>query len=144
MIRTALTMGIYQQAYNADGTARGGEVRVNTHVQDEQIRATDNCARRWRLGGDWRSMIRMASGWGVYQQAYNADGTARGDEVRVNTYVARSPMTQPQITALANGGWVVTWSSKVRTARATASISRPTMRTARPRRRGPGQHLRRG
>ena len=29
-LRTAPSYGIYQQAYNADGTARGGEVRVNT------------------------------------------------------------------------------------------------------------------
>ena len=88
----------------------GGEVRVNTYAEDRVVTAKDHCTRRWRLGGDVGCLWSGRLSYGVYQQAYNADGTARGGEVRVNT---RRGLTNrwPQITALADGGWVVTWTS---------------------------------
>ena len=49
------------------------------------------------------------SNWGVYAQRFDADGTARGDEFRVNTHTG-SQQEHPDVTALSNGGFVVVWS----------------------------------
>jgi len=103
-------LGVYQQAYNADGSARGGEVRVNSHVAGDQAtpQVTALAGGGWVV--TWESNGQDGSGRGVYQQAYNADGSALGGEVRVNSYVTSDQFSQ-QITALAGGGWVVTWQS---------------------------------
>ncbi|WP_394893068.1 hypothetical protein ACG873_16355 [Mesorhizobium sp. AaZ16] len=106
----SLGYGVYQQAYNADGSSRGGEVRVNSHVtsnqEGQQIAALADGG--WVV--TWQSDGQDSLGYGVYQQAYNADGSSRGGEVRVNSHVTSNQEDQ-QITALADGGWVVTWHS---------------------------------
>jgi hypothetical protein len=102
--------GIYQQAYSANGTARGGETKVNTYVNDHQWEQQITALSGGGWVVTWSSEGEDGSGYGIYQQAYNADGTARGGEVQVNTYVT-GDQTSPEITALADGGWVVTWTS---------------------------------
>jgi Ca2+-binding RTX toxin-like protein len=102
--------GVYQQAYNADGSALGGEVRVNSYVTgfQEAQQITALAGGGWVV--TWVSAGQDGSGYGVYQQAYNADGSALGGEVQVNSY-GTGNQEAPQITALADGGWVVTWQS---------------------------------
>ncbi len=106
--------GGYQQAYNADGSARGGEVRVNSHVEDDQYVSQVMALADGGWVVLWVPVDAAGNGHGVYQQAYNADGSARGGEVRVNSHGGESYNYKeaPQITALADGGWVVTWQSK--------------------------------
>ncbi|MDA9207879.1 hypothetical protein N9O61_03240, partial [Octadecabacter sp.] len=58
----------------------------------------------------WVSSEQDGSGDGIYAQAYNADGTTKGGEVQVNTYTT-SDQSNPQVTALNDGGWVITWQS---------------------------------
>ncbi|MGO4840791.1 hypothetical protein AB4144_51925, partial [Rhizobiaceae sp. 2RAB30] len=88
----------------------GWETRVNTFTDNDQQRAQVTALS----GGGW--VVTWASDWqdgdlsGVYLQAYNADGSARGDEVRVNSY-STDTQDYPQIAALADGRWVVTWNS---------------------------------
>ena len=48
------------------------------------------------------------SEWAVKAQVFAADGTKIGDEILVNTATA-SNQWDSQITALSNGGFVVTW-----------------------------------
>ena len=102
--------GVYQQAYDVSGAAVGGEVRVNTYTSSDQ----DTPQIAALSGGGWvvtwQSFGQDGSGYGVYQQAYNASGAAVGGEVRVNTYTSSDQET-PQITARSGGGWVVTWQS---------------------------------
>ena len=102
--------GIYQQAYNADGTAMGDETRVNTYTTGSQasFQTTALADGGWVVA--WFSVGQDGDGLGVYQQAYDADGTARGDETRVNSTTA-GHQTVSAIATLADGGWVVTWSS---------------------------------
>ncbi|HMY01663.1 MAG TPA: calcium-binding protein, partial [Agitococcus sp.] len=47
---------------------------------------------------------------GIYGQRYSSTGVAVGAEFRVNTTIANS-QTNPSITALADGGFVVSWMS---------------------------------
>ena len=50
------------------------------------------------------------SGCGIYGQRYAADGTPVGSEFRANTYTS-SDQIYSSVTALNDGGFVVTWSS---------------------------------
>jgi VCBS repeat-containing protein len=105
-----LGSGVYAQAYNADGSVIGTETRANTHTADyqhfPQITALSDGG--WVI--TWQSLGQDNAGWGVYAQAYNADGSVIGTETRVNTHTASS-QELPQITALSDGGWVITWQS---------------------------------
>ena len=53
----------------------------------------------------------VGSGWGIYQQRYDADGNKVGVELRVNG-VTTGAQLDPDVTALDDGGgWVVSWTS---------------------------------
>ena len=74
----------------------------------------------------WRGGDQDGSGYGVFGQRYAADGTATGTEFQVNTYTSDNQQ-EPSVTGLADGGFVVTWMSITKTARAgvyTASVMR--------------------
>ena len=58
----------------------------------------------------WGSVGQDGSGSGIYGQRYTSAGTASGPEFQVNSYTD-SGQINPSVTALADGGWVVTWES---------------------------------
>jgi hypothetical protein len=103
------SFGIYAQAYSADGSKQGAETQVNTYTLGDQysqqitVLSDGGWVITWQSNG-------QDGGGGIYAQAYNADGTAQGGETQVNTYTVSSQHT-PQITALSDGGWVITWIS---------------------------------
>ena len=93
----------------------GSELLVNTATadtqDDPQITALANGAfvvtwqdRSLGVGGATGD----SSGRAVKAQVFLADGTRVGSELLVNTATA-GDQNAPQITALANGGFVVTW-----------------------------------
>jgi hypothetical protein len=101
---------VYIQRYGADGATIGGEVQVNTATPYNQ-----NVARVTALpdGGwvvTWWSDNQDGSGSGIYQQRYGADGARVGVETRVHTTTA-GDQQYPVVSALVDGGWVVTWHS---------------------------------
>jgi len=102
--------GIYIQRFDAAGNAVGGETRVNTFTTGDQ---GDPVIAALADGGyvvSWQSEGQDGSSHGIYAQRYDAAGNAAGGEVPVNTYTD-SFQLDPAITALANGGYVVTWIS---------------------------------
>lgn len=103
--------GIFAQAYNADGTPQGGEVQVNSFfIGDQEISSvTALGSGGWVI--IWNSDGQDGDDAGVYAQAFNADGTLLGTETRVNSYTADSQYAL-DATALADGGWVITWQSR--------------------------------
>lgn len=101
-------LGIYQQVYRASGKAKGGEVHVSTATSGFQ---SGSHAAALAGGGwvvSWSSQGQDGDGYGVYQQAYHADGTTAHGEVRVNTTTAGDEFANG-VTGLTGGGWVVTW-----------------------------------
>lgn len=102
--------GIYQQRYNADGTPKDGEQRVNTYTTGKQSEASVTALADGGWVVTWESVDQDGSAEGIYQQRYNADGTARGAEQRVNTYTS-GVQGAASVNALADGGWLVTWHS---------------------------------
>lgn len=102
--------GIYAQAFNADGTKQGAETQVNSYTANSQ--STQQIAALTDGGWviTWQSFAQDGDDYGIYAQAYNADGTLQGVETQVNTFTTNA-QRDPQITALADGGWVITWRS---------------------------------
>jgi Ca2+-binding RTX toxin-like protein len=103
--------GVYAQRYDAAGTAQGVEFRVNTITTSSQNQPSLTALADGGFVVSWTSNGQDGSGAGVYAQRYDAAGFALpGSEFRVNT-TTTSDQYQPSITALADGGFVVGWTS---------------------------------
>jgi Ca2+-binding RTX toxin-like protein len=100
--------GVYAQRYGADGTAQGGEFRVNQFTANDQ----GEVAIAALAGGDfvlaWHSNLQDGSSYGIYAQRFDANGAALGTEYRVNSATANE-QSAPTIAALADGGFVLAW-----------------------------------
>ncbi|MBM6580281.1 hypothetical protein ILT44_08815 [Microvirga sp. BT689] len=89
-------------------TTSTGETRVNTYTSDAQYSSVVTGLSDGGWVVTWVSNGQDGYGTGVYQQLYNAKGQPVGGETRVNSFTP-GDQTLPSVTALANGGWVVTW-----------------------------------
>ena len=103
-------LGIYGQRYATDGTPVGDEFRANTYTSSEQRYSSVTALNDGGFVVTWSSNDQDGSGDGIYGQRYAADGTPVGDEFRANTYTTYT-QTYSSVTALNDGGFVVTWSS---------------------------------
>ncbi len=102
--------GIYGQRYDADGAAVGGEFQVNTETANDRLYPSITALADGGFVVTWQSEGQDGDGSGIYGQRYGADGTTDGDEFQVNTETSGGQWN-PSITALADGGLVVTWVS---------------------------------
>lgn len=102
--------GIFQTIYNFDGSKRGGESQVNTYTESDQTYsdATAITGGGWVV--TWTSYEQDGDHQGVFQQAYNSNGSKLGTEHQINVYTHKAQQ-HPKVTALTDGGWVVTWVS---------------------------------
>ena len=100
--------GIYAQRYDASGNAVGGEFLVNTETTGNQKSPSTTALNDGGFVIAWEGEDSVLSG--IYAQRYNADGSVNGSEFRVNQYYYFN-QTSPSITALADGGFVITWTS---------------------------------
>ena len=101
--------GVYAQRFDAAGAALGGEFRVNTTTDFSQadphvaVLADGSFVVVWADDGS-----HDGSGYAVYAQRFDAGGTRLGGEFLVNS-VTLGSQYQPAVTALASGGFVVSW-----------------------------------
>jgi large repetitive protein len=100
--------GVYAQRYDNSGTAAGSEFKVNTYTTGNQYEPKVAMLAGGGFVVVWRSDNQDGSSAGVYAQRYDASGVAQGSEFRVNETTAGGQY-QPDVAALANGGFVVTW-----------------------------------
>ncbi len=104
--------GIAGRIYGADGTAVGPEFTINTETLDNQSypSATDLAGGGFVV--TWTSGDPDVDGsfYGIAGRIYGADGIASGPEFTINTET-QNYQTQPSVTDLAGGGFVVTWRS---------------------------------
>ena len=114
--------GIYGQRYAADGTPVGSEFRANTYTSSDQVYSSVTALNDGGFVVTWSSYGQDGSGLGIYGQRYAADGSPVGGEFRANTYTSNDQIYS-SVTALNDGGFVVTWSSSARTAAAMASTA---------------------
>jgi hypothetical protein len=99
---------VYQQRYAASGAKEGIETRVNTTTSRNQYKAAVATLADSGWLVTWESNRQDDSGVDIYQQRYAASGGKVGKETRVNT-IENCYQTTPAATALADGGWLVTW-----------------------------------
>lgn len=107
--------GVFLQRYDAAGVAQGGQVRANTTTAGDQYFTDGSIAGNavaGLTGGGfvvvWTGTSADFSEFEIYMQRYDANGVALGVETRVNTTTAGFQF-DPTVTALAGGGYVVTW-----------------------------------
>jgi Ca2+-binding RTX toxin-like protein len=108
-------LAVKAQVFSATGAKIGSEILVNTATDDNQdgpkitALANGGFVVTWAdesLGVD--GATGDSSGRAVKAQLFAADGAEVGSEIRVNT-ATENDQDVPLITALANGGFVVTW-----------------------------------
>jgi hypothetical protein len=101
--------GIYMRIVSPTAAAVTSEVRVNTTTSGNQdlpslaVLAGGGFVVTWTSPQD-------GSGYGVYAQRYDINGTKVGSETLVNTITAGDQLDN-SVTALADGGYFVTWQS---------------------------------
>lgn len=102
--------GIYAQRYDVNGVAVGAELQVNTITESQQRNPSITGLSDGGFVVTWNSFAQDGDIEGIYGQRYDATGATFGDEFLVNSYTINS-QENSSITALADGGFVVTWES---------------------------------
>jgi len=100
---------IRAQMFNADGSRSGAEFLVNTTTHGFQVAPSITALADGRFVVAWGDgSFSPDDAFAVRAQVFNADGSASGAEFRVNT-TTFSTQSEPSITALADGRFVVAW-----------------------------------
>jgi serralysin len=119
----------------------GPELKVNEITDGDQQApsATALADGGWVVA--WQSLAQDRTGWNIHQRRYDGAGVPDGAESIVNV-AASDDQQSPGVTALADGGWIVTWqgdepggapgTSTSAATTAPARRSRPTSSSARP------------
>ncbi|MCY1288334.1 RTX calcium-binding nonapeptide repeat (4 copies) [compost metagenome] len=103
--------GAYLQRFDASGTKVGGEVRINTTTAGAQ----DGPSVTGLADGGYLAVWEGNGGGdasGIFAQRFNSSGTRVGGETRVNATTAND-QTDPTVTVLKNGGYVITWQTSL-------------------------------
>ena len=111
--------GVYGQRYRSNGTAVGVEFSINTNWTSDQNNADVAALNDGGWVVTWTSSSQDGDGQGIYAQRYDVNGnavdmagnTGGSTEFRVNSHTV-SNQFQSSVTALADGGWLVTWISE--------------------------------
>ncbi|WP_300435322.1 PKD domain-containing protein, partial [Zoogloea sp.] len=106
---------VWAQRFDAAGRTAGAEFRVNTSTSGSQLDSSvsalgDGFVVAWRSDGE-----RNGEYYDVFFQRYDHNGNTLGAETRANTPISGNPYVyqyEPDITALANGNFVVAWRSE--------------------------------
>ncbi|MGB1090731.1 MAG: cadherin domain-containing protein, partial [Oceanobacter sp.] len=102
--------GLYARLYDEAGVAADVEFLVNATVAGDQQLASVTALSDGGFVVVWQTTGQDADGLAIYAQRYDSDGNASGSEFQVNqTEVA--DQSGPQVTALADGGYAVSWVS---------------------------------
>lgn len=102
--------GVYGQMFAADGSPVGSEFQINTETHSTQNQPSIAALGDGGFVVTWQSNGQDGDLYGVFAQRYASDGTTVGSEFQVNTTVINH-QNNPAIAPLADGGFVVTWSS---------------------------------
>lgn len=107
--------GIYAQRYDHSGVAQGGEFRVNSITSGTQERPSITTLKNGDFVVTWTWDFYNLDGnnEGIYMQRYMANGVKQGDNFLVSDpkslVIPKNPASDSAITALNDGGFVVTW-----------------------------------
>ncbi|MBF9231749.1 cadherin repeat domain-containing protein, partial [Microvirga sp. BT350] len=89
----------------------GDETQVNVTTTGDQSAPSIKALADGGWVVVWQSANQDGSGWGIFQQRYDQDGKALGTADQLVNITTPKDQTDPCVTALTDGGWVVTWTS---------------------------------
>lgn len=101
--------GIYAQRHDADGDPMGDPIQANSDANAKAY-PSEPVVAALSDGGyavAWTSAFDGSSD-GIYARRFDAQGNPAGGEIQVNTFTDGA-QTDPDIAALADGGFIVTW-----------------------------------
>ncbi len=90
--------------------AIGEEILVNTTTVEDQAKPAVTMLADGGWVVTWQSFGQDGDLYGIYLQRYDAQGQIVGQETKVNTENL-DQQRNPTVTALADGGWLVSWQS---------------------------------
>lgn len=104
---------IYGQRFDANGITNGSEFLVSTNTTHSQSSSSITALTNGGFVVVWISDAQDGSDYGIYGQRFDANGAAQDSEFHINTTTTTTySQSSPLITALTNGGFVVTWISE--------------------------------
>jgi hypothetical protein len=104
--------GLIAQVYDSTGSKVGSKIPVNSETYYFSTQSLP-CICSLINGGFvicWESFPQDGSGSGIYGQLYDQNYIEIGNEFRINTYT-KNFQEEPSISAIINGGFVVSWHS---------------------------------
>lgn len=116
--RTAAGTSLHAQGYDLTGARVGGEFQINTYSFGAQSSPTVVGLPDGGFAMGWSSFLEDGSGYGIFEQRYNADGSSFGIETRVNNITAGKQYSYPfggggRMALLDNGELVNVWSTEL-------------------------------
>ncbi len=113
-VTTNLTVNLQAGTASAPGGSGtltpGDEFQVNTTTAYQQVNSKVTGLNDGGFLVVWQSLIQDGSDYGVFGQRYDASRQTVGGEFQINTQTA-STQSNPAVTSLNDGGFVVTWHS---------------------------------
>jgi len=101
--------GVFAQRFDAGANAVGGEFQVNSATNGDQFAPQVAVLADGNLVVTWTDDNNDLSGNGVFAAIHAPDGTPVTEEFRVNDQ-RLSSQSEPDVTALDTGGFVIVWS----------------------------------
>ena len=101
--------GVFAQRFDATGTKVSAEFQINTTTSNIQDLPSITALSDGGFFVTWQSYTQDGSGYGVYGQRYDANGTAIGGEVQINTTTSNNQW-QANVAELSDGSIIATWS----------------------------------
>jgi len=103
---------IYGQRYLADGTALGGNFKINDDTGTElQYWPTSKGAKNGDFIVSWVDK-RNTDDYDIYAQRFLADGTAQGNNFKVNVDMGDVFQIHPNIIIMENGNFIIAWADE--------------------------------
>jgi hypothetical protein len=105
--------GVYGQLYEASGSPRGGEFRINAYTTSMQFPVAASAAAMEERGNfvvTWYSSGQDGDNLGVFGRRFDFNGAPRGAEFQANTYTT-SIQVIPVVASDPSGNFIVAWHS---------------------------------
>jgi hypothetical protein len=102
--------GVFGQRFDSNGNPDGTEFQVNTYTTGNQNVVDVETLNDGSFVVVWESNGQDSGTVGIYGQRFDSNGLALGSEFLINTYSPNN-QTNPAISKLDNGGFVVVWES---------------------------------
>lgn len=109
-------LGVFGQAYAADGTPTSGEFQINSFTESDQVAAvlgyrTDSVSGNGVITAAWQTFGADGDEYAIAARQFNSFGLPLGDEVIVNDRTTDN-QTQPAISVFPSGNFVVSWTTQ--------------------------------